>query len=404
VRALELAYANGAQRVYVVRVASEDGLLARYTLTTSGDPVIIESVAPGSGYNDALIVVGPGDDDDHRMVTLELGSATETLRNVPANLDEFVQVINGTHASFPFGSQSSTGAGSNWFRIDPGTLPDDPETITVNETAETGAEVSVEGTNGAVDADYTLGMAALENEDVHIVVLAGQDAGLADELVAHVENSSTDLMKHERIGVIGGDVDDAPAQDEGRLVYVRPGLTTTDSASRREVQLPASYTAAAVGGRLASLDAHFSLTNKTINAGGLGTLFNGTQLVEMIRSRVCVLERRLGSIRVVKGITTSTNTAWTQITTRRIVDYARYGVRSACDPYIGKLNNERVRQAMKSTITGFLTDMVDREMLISFELEVSATRAQQIRGIAQVTMIIRPTFSIDYIRVIMFLE
>jgi hypothetical protein len=48
--------------------------------------------------------------------------------------------------------------------------------------------------------------------------------------------------------------------------------------------------------------------------------------------------------------------------------------------------------------------MVDREMLISYELEVSATREQQIRGIAQVTMTLRPTFSIDYIRVIMFLE
>ena len=31
-------------------------------------------------------------------------------------------------------------------------------------------------------------------------------------------------------------------------------------------------------------------------------------------------------------------------------------------------------------------------------------RAQQIRGIAQVVMVLRPTFSIDYIRVVMNLE
>jgi hypothetical protein len=43
-------------------------------------------------------------------------------------------------------------------------------------------------------------------------------------------------------------------------------------------------------------------------------------------------------------------------------------------------------------------------MLISYELDVSATREQQIRGIAVVTMVLRPTFSIDYIRVIMNLE
>jgi hypothetical protein len=86
------------------------------------------------------------------------------------------------------------------------------------------------------------------------------------------------------------------------------------------------------------------------------------------------------------------------------VDYAKFGVRSACEPFIGKLNNERVRAAMKGTINGFLADMVDQEMLISYELEVSATREQQIRGIAQVTMVLRPTFSIDYIRVTMYLE
>jgi hypothetical protein len=116
------------------------------------------------------------------------------------------------------------------------------------------------------------------------------------------------------------------------------------------------------------------------------------------------MEDRDGVVKVVQGITTSSDTAFKQITTRRIVDYAKFGVRSACDPYIGKLNNERVRTAMKGTINGFLADMIDQEMLISYELEVSATREQQIRGIAQVTMVLRPTFSIDYIRVIMYLE
>lgn len=47
--------------------------------------------------------------------------------------------------------------------------------------------------------------------------------------------------------------------------------------------------------------------------------------------------------------------------------------------------------------------MIDDEMLVSYELDVSATREQEIRGIAQVTMTLRPTFSIDYIKVVMFL-
>jgi hypothetical protein len=63
VRALELAYGNGAQRVFAVRVAQGEGTApgadAVFTLATDasdgGNPVTvpIHSAGPGSGYNDA---------------------------------------------------------------------------------------------------------------------------------------------------------------------------------------------------------------------------------------------------------------------------------------------------------------------------------------------------------------
>ena len=136
---------------------------------------------------------------------------------------------------------------------------------------------------------------------------------------------------------------------------------------------------------------------------GLSDEFTSSQLEALVGARVLAVEKREG-FRIVKGITTSTNTAWHQITTRRIVDFAVYGVRSACDPYIGKLNNERVRGAMKATIDAFLTRMVQDEALISYELTVTATREQEIDGEAIVTMTVRPTFSIDFIKVTMYLE
>lgn len=86
------------------------------------------------------------------------------------------------------------------------------------------------------------------------------------------------------------------------------------------------------------------------------------------------------------------------------MDFAKFGVRSAANSYIGLLNNARVRSAMRSTINSFLTEMVDAEQLISYELEVSATRDEEIKGIARVTLVLRPTFSIDFIKVTMFLE
>ena len=190
-----------------------------------------------------------------------------------------------------------------------------------------------------------------------------------------------------------------------RLLYVAPGIKTNDNAATPpvEVTLPGAYAAAAVAGLLAGYSAHISLTNKTVNVGGLEQNFTRAELTQLVQGRVLALESRLG-FRIVKGITTSTNTAWHQITTRRIVDFAKFGVRSAANSYIGLLNNERVRGAMRATINSFLAEMVNDEMLVSYELDVSASRSDESRGIARVTMVQRPTFSIDFIKVTMFLE
>lgn len=338
-------------------------------------------------------------------LSITLGPIVETFRAVPSDVASFVQVINGGHATYRYSTNSSTGRGSGLFSADAGGASGDVQ------ASQTGSQATA-GSNGAGanSTDYGNGLAALQNENVHIVTLAGQGLDMRDILVGHLENSSGDLMKRERIGVIGSSPSaartdlTAPAQDEGRLVFVGPGVRVFDAAANREVTLPGTYAAAAIAGKISSLDPHASPTNKTVNVRGLETVFNGTVLEQLVLGRVLALESRNGSIRIVRGITTSTNTAWAQVTTRRIVDFARFGTRAAANPFIGKLNNERVRQALKGSINSFLADMVDREMLISYELDVSATRDQQIRGIAQVTMVLRPTFSIDYIRVVMYLE
>ena len=43
--------------------------------------------------------------------------------------------------------------------------------------------------------------------------------------------------------------------------------------------------------------------------------------------------------------------------------------------------------------------MVNNEALVGYELEVTATRAQQIAGEVMVNMTLQPTFSIDFIKV-----
>jgi hypothetical protein len=284
------------------------------------------------------------------------------------------------------------------------TLPKD--TGGVRMLFGTGFDGNSAGSDGADAAptDYQRSLAKLENEIVNIVTLAGQPASngqIAAALQGHL-NITADTRR-ERIGVIGcngsTDVNVVAGHnlDSDRIIYVGPGIQISNS----EV-LPGSYTAAALVGLLSSIPVQTSPTNKVLTIPGLAAVYSSSQLEKLVLNNVVAVESRSG-FRIVKGITTSTNTAWTQITTRRIVDYAIYGVRSCCDPYIGKLNNERVRGAMKATIDAFLTRMVEDESLISYDLDVSATRAQEIAGEAIVVMTIRPTFSIDFVRVTMYL-
>ncbi|HEX7806413.1 MAG TPA: phage tail sheath subtilisin-like domain-containing protein [Cellulomonas sp.] len=271
------------------------------------------------------------------------------------------------------------------------------------------------GINGAAGADYASGLEALLTVDAHIIVGAGQDMSFGDDLAAHCAVASGDDNKRERIAVVGTPLGtdrsafvqatSAHTLNSDRVVLVGPGIVSDDRSQTPplKVTLPGAYAAAAIAGLIAAAPPHISLTNKVLAVEDLEYALNSAELKQLVLSRVLALEKRQG-FRVVRGITTSTITAWTQITTRRIVDYAKYGVRSAATPYIGLLNNQRVRGALRATINNFLAQMVLDEMLVSYELDVHASRDDEIRGIALVDLVLRPTFSIDFIKVTMFLE
>lgn len=251
--------------------------------------------------------------------------------------------------------------------------------------------------------EYAAGLNAISNQLVNIVVLAGQDAaGMGSVLIDHLKaTEETDL---ERMGVIG-----APGTSvaqflghnlaEGRVVMVAPGLGLPDGST-----LPPAYTAAAVAGMVSSFPVQTSLTNKALNVPGLALNANRGEQTQLIQRNVLTVVAKQG-LRVLKGVTTEgVGAPYSAIPTRRIVDYAKYGVRSAANPYLGRLNNARVRGALKATLDAFLTGMVQDEALTGYTLDVTATRAQEIAGQVNVVMTIQPTFSIDFIRVVMTLQ
>jgi hypothetical protein len=328
-------------------------------------------------------------------VTLRLGTAKEVYTVVSGQ--DLAADVNADSAWVTGEADAANGA----------ELP--AQSTALDAFAAFGTGGNARGDDGAIDADYQGGLDALLDEPAHLIVAAGQDERFGATLTAHCEIASTDEVQRERIAVVGArpgaSFDDLRGHSLAgdRLIFAAPGFVAIDrDGPSQRTAFPAALTAAAVAGRLSGISAHISLTNKTLALGELETSFTRPQLKQLLQARVLVLESRDGT-RVTKGITTSTNTAFHQITTRRIVDFAKFGVRSASRPFIGRLNNERVRGALRTTINSFLTQMVDDEMLVSYELAVSATRDQEIRGIVAVEMTLLPTFSIDFIKVTMTL-
>ncbi len=400
-RTLEQVFKGGGSTVYAVRVANlAAGVSMKamsWALRDAGDATLLTLTAssPGTWGNAIVVSFTPGAAGAAGTLSVVLGRLKESFTGLTAQ-DLFAAVRDGSrllHAAAPAAADAGKTVAS----------------VLAAAAADAG------GPDGAAatTSELAAGLALLAAQPVNIVCAGGfaaQDA--AATLLAHLEETEND--GRERIGVIGVSnndpatlvANDVSKGSNPRLVLVAPGIRADDAArvgeANKQVTLPAAYAAALVAGRLATLAPHISLTNKDLAVDALAREYTRAEQKNLLNNRVLLLVPSFGT-RVLKGVSTDTG-AFRQISVRRIVDFAKAGVRQGCNPYIGRLNNSRVRAAMKATLDGFLAGMVLDEMLVGYELEVSATRAQEINGQAIVTMTLQPTFSIDFIKVIMNLS
>lgn len=394
-RTLEQAFRGGASDVLAVRVANlAEGVQMRsMTWTVTGDgggTVTLTATSPGTWANNIAAALTAG---DTAVLTLTRGAARETFEG--ADLATLAREIND---------------GSNFVTASSPAVDDADEAPTSVTAAAEGNRGGPDGAGamGVLIPQIATGLGLLASRTVNILIVAGYSAEtVSGTVLGHLE--STETNGQERIAILGtrGDTIAEVAADAGnvsnrRAVLVAPGIIATDAVSRGPVELPPAYAAALVAGRISTLAPHISLTNKDVAVDGLTTEYTRAEQKQLLLNRIMTLHRNLG-FRALRGITTDAG-PFQQISVRRIVDYAKAGVRIGANPYIGRLNNARVRSALKATLDGFLSQMVVDEMLVSYDLEVNATRAQEIAGVAAVIMTLRPTFSIDFIRVTMNLE
>lgn len=405
-RALEQIFRGGGSTVYAVRVANlaADATMKSMTWVVAGAAAgegdaatprlfTLTATSPGTWANaiEAKLTApaaGPA------TIELQYRRAKETFTGATAG--DLVREINDASRLVRVTDLADADKGKA------------PKTVTVATGANVGGPDGVAATATEIGA----GLGLLATERVNIVTVGGLDAKvMTGTVLAHLEATEND--GRERLAVLGVSGDelskvaaDAAAASNPRLILVAPGIVADDAArvgeANKSVKLPAPYAAALLAGRLSTLAPHISLTNKDVAADDLTRAYTRAEQKQLLSNRVLVLQKNLG-IRVLKGITTGTG-AFRQISVRRVVDFAKEGVRIGSNPYIGRLNNSRVRSALKATLDGFLASMVVDEMLVSYALDVTATRRQEIDGQALVTMTLRPTFSIDFIKVIMNLE
>jgi hypothetical protein len=130
--------------------------------------------------------------------------------------------------------------------------------------------------------------------------------------------------------------------------------------------------------------------------------YTDAQLTQLILGNVLVVneKRRLGII-VVKGLLTSGR----QINVQRTANKAVRDVKATCDNYIGLLNNDGSRNALRQQVTAILLQMERDGALVpstdgkdpAFLVNVYSTQADFAIGIVRVDIAIRPVRAVDYI-------
>jgi hypothetical protein len=255
---------------------------------------------------------------------------------------------------------------------------------------------------GGIDASVAAYVDALEQlvdvPDVDLVIASIQDlttqraASIYGAVIAHCENMSADAKGRLGFGQV----------PKATTLQQNVDLVGSLVSDRFTLFAPHGTLGAAVG-RIGSLPYYHSPTFKTL--AGLGTIDPALRVEaqrQYLTAKVVPVAELQGRGNViVRGLTTDGD----QINVRRVADRAVRGVRQIGELFIGKLNTEDGRNALKQKLNEFLLQMSAESAIVpstdgsdpAFKLDVYSTQADFALGIVRVDMAIRPVRAIDYI-------
>jgi hypothetical protein len=178
--------------------------------------------------------------------------------------------------------------------------------------------------------------------------------------------------------------------------------TATLSSDRFVIVAPHGIVGA-VAGLVGNLTYYLSPTFKAIS--GIASLeydFNTTDLRKLLENYIVPVAARKGlGIIIIRGLTTDGD----QISVRRVADYAVRNVKGISERFIGNLNTQDGRDALKQKIIEFFQQMEKESAVVpstdglepAFKVDVYSTQRDFALGIVRVDIAVRPVRAIDFI-------
>lgn len=236
--------------------------------------------------------------------------------------------------------------------------PSESDTVEVNPiTGEWVADASGDYQFTYDEPDFSTAISEAAKKNVRFVVALTESEGVANTLLSELNNRAQDF--DFKRGIAGADPeavasDYADTMDDQRMVLVAPPRAFLDENSSQMVR-----TMGAIGGKQAGSPLGDSTTYEPVNGFvTLNTKYSTTELGTLIDKQLLpIMEAE--NHKVVKDMTTSTDTKFERIFACEIADEAAELSHLISEQFIGELNTEENRAELRESHEVAYGDMKD---------------------------------------------
>jgi len=254
----------------------------------------------------------------------------------------------------------------------PPSTPTDADTVNVNPV--TGEFEFDAAATGSYEFDYAYGdyggaITEVVKEVPRIVTVLTENTSVANDLLTELNTYDSDFdFMHGVVGALP-EVDASTytdSFDDRRLSVVAPSRGYTDSAETNEQR-----TLGAVGGKQAGKALGDSTTYEGLGGfASLRTSYTNSQLADLVDAQVLPLKQG-GGIKVIKDMTTSTDSKFERIYASEIIDEATEISHQISQEFVGERNTDDNRLALRESHTSSYAEMQNDELLEAYNVAVS---------------------------------